>query len=110
MAKSTVNPQTLVDRLIEIDRIIKPLETEKEELKAQIRQFGPAAYNGEGGFVTVSAPSIRTKTGEKYVLNSDLFPKLTPQMRKKLLDSGTVTLEEIWSRASVAKVEVKVTK
>ncbi len=106
MAKTAVI-QTIVDRLIEIDKVLKPLETEKEQLKVTLRTFGAAAYNGDGGFVTVATPSIASKTGEKFVLRSELFPTLPLATRKKLLERGVVVVEDIMSRAAVAKVEVK---
>ena len=102
-------PQTIIDRLIEIDKLLKPLEEEKEKLKIELRQFGPAAYNGADGFVTVASPSIRTKKGEQYILNEANFLAMTVAARKKLIDKGVVLLETLWSRAAVAKVDIKVT-
>ena len=107
MANKLNNPQAIVDRLIEIEGLLKPLEEEKEALKVQLRQFGPSAYNGVGGFVTVANPVLRVKTGEKYTLVQDVFLAQTKRARENLIKKGIVTMEEVWSRAMVSKVEIK---
>jgi len=109
MLQNLKTQQGLVDRLLEIERTLEPLVIEKEELKAALRSFGPAAYNGDGGFVTVSAPAVAKKTGEKLVADEKAFKALEPQMQAFIMNAGFLSYQDVFSQNRAAQVSVKLT-
>jgi hypothetical protein len=55
----------------------------------------------------VSEPAISKRTGTKLVVDETKIKVVDPAIFSSLLNKGLLRYDEVWSRASVSKVEAK---
>ncbi|MBN7759824.1 hypothetical protein JYP52_01630 [Nitratireductor aquibiodomus] len=102
------NIQPLVLQLINLKAKMEPLEHLYEKTKTALRGAGADTYHIAGkGTVTVSEPSVAKPKGTKVVLDDTALEAAPAKLKSELFRLGILKIETIYTRASKARVEVK---
>jgi hypothetical protein len=104
------NLDPVARELIELERQMEPLKARMEELKAQIREGGAKTYNLPGwGTVKVTEPGVPHLKGVELKFSKEAFDHLSRKEQAALQAKGVVHLDNVYTKATAARVEIKPT-
>lgn len=102
------NVKPLVEQLLDLKEKLAPLENQFEAAKESIRAAGAETYPVPGrGKVIVSAAAEKKAKGTEIVIDPEKLEAADATLKAQLFALGILKTETIYSRASKAKVEVK---
>ncbi len=100
----------IADQLVQIQKTYGPLVEERENLKIQIRGYGPQSYVLPDGTVVVSEPEVRKFTGRELTVDYEkALDKLTRDQFKTLEDLGVFVWVDNYTSNAASKVETTLT-
>ena len=106
MPKTTSVP--VIEELLELKKQLEPLETKFDQAKESARAIGPETYQIPGkGTVKVSEPVEKKPKGTQVVLDAEKLEAANQDLKARLFELGILKTETAYTRASKAKVEVR---
>ncbi|RWD47436.1 hypothetical protein [Mesorhizobium sp.] len=102
------NLKPTIAELLDLKAQLEPLEAQYEAAKEVIRAAGADTYDVPGkGKVIVGAPVKKVAKGTEIVIDPEKLEQADRNLKVKLFALGILKTETIYTRASKAKVEVK---
>jgi len=104
----TSNRDSFIRDLILVDRDLKPLQARFEDLKREVRTFGPDLHTIAGlGAVTVSQACDSRPKGSVIELNLEAWQALPTARQAELISAGVVRSVMAFTAARAAAVRIE---